>query len=184
MLSKSKKIPHIILVDDHLIFRQGIKSIINFENIGYVIGEASNGKEFINLLSTNKPDLVLMDIDMPEINGFEATKLALNIHPNMRIIVFSAFAEQEYFFRMIELGVKGFILKTSGLNELETAIEKVMNGEQYFSSEFQPFLQDEMPKEYGSDKVINSMERNDYSSKSDMLFFSWNNSEKLAVSIK
>ncbi|HEY6915462.1 MAG TPA: response regulator transcription factor [Paludibacter sp.] len=128
------KKPTIILVDDHLIFRQGLKSLITFENLGTVIGEASDGKEFIDLLSLPAPDLVFMDIDMPNINGMEATQKALELFPDMKIIVFSMFGDEEYYNKMIELGVKGFILKSSGINEVEQAIEDVMKGKTYFSN--------------------------------------------------
>ena len=129
------KKPNIIIVDDHLIFRQGLKSIITLENIANVIGEASNGIEFIELLSDLKPDLVLMDIDMPRMNGLDATEKALEILPELKIIAFSMFSDEEYYYKMIDRGVKGFILKTSGINELETAIQNVMSGDTYFSNE-------------------------------------------------
>ena len=127
--------PDLIIVDDHLIFRQGLKSLINLENIATVIGEASNGIEFLELLSKRKPDLVLMDIDMPHMNGMEATKKALEMIPELKIIAFTMCGDEEYYYKMIDLGVKGFILKSSGINELEKAIEDVMNGESYFSNE-------------------------------------------------
>ena len=129
------KKPNIIIVDDHLIFRQGLKSIITLESIANVIGEASNGIEFIELLSTLRPDLVLMDIDMPRMNGLDATAKALEILPDLKIIAFSMFSDEEYYYKMIDRGVKGFILKTSGINELETAIQNVMLGDTYFSNE-------------------------------------------------
>jgi len=129
------KKPNIIIVDDHLIFRQGLKSIITLENIANVIGEASNGIELIDLLSNLKPDLVLMDIDMPRMNGLDATEKALEILPDLKIIAFSMFSDEEYYYKMIDRGVKGFILKTSGINELETAILNVMSGDTYFSNE-------------------------------------------------
>ena len=129
------KKPNIIIVDDHLIFRQGLKSIITLENIANVIGEASNGIEFIEILSDLKPDLVLMDIDMPRMNGLDATEKALEILPELKIIAFSMFSNEEYYYKMIDRGVKGFILKTSGINELETAIQNVMSGDTYFSNE-------------------------------------------------
>ena len=129
------KKPNIIIVDDHLIFRQGLKSIITLENIANVIGEAANGIEFIELLSGLKPDLVLMDIDMPRMNGLDATQKALEIMPELKIIAFSMFSDEEYYYKMIDRGVKGFILKTSGINELETAIKNVMDGDTYFSNE-------------------------------------------------
>jgi len=129
------KKPNIIIVDDHLIFRQGLKSIITLENIANVIGEASNGVELIEQLSNLKPDLVLMDIDMPRMNGLDATEKALEILPDLKIIAFSMFSDEEYYYKMIDRGVKGFILKTSGINELETAIQNVMSGDTYFSNE-------------------------------------------------
>jgi DNA-binding NarL/FixJ family response regulator len=135
MISNSNNKPDIIIVDDHLIFRQGLKSLITIENIATVIGEASNGKEFIELLSHLKPDLVLMDIDMPHMNGMEATKKALELIPDLKIIAFTMFGDEEYYYKMIDLGVKGFILKSSGINELEKAISEVMLGESYFSNE-------------------------------------------------
>lgn len=129
------KKPEIIIVDDHLIFRQGLKSLITSENIASVVGEASNGKEFLQLLTHLKPDLVLMDIDMPHMNGMEATQKALEIIPDLKIIAFTMFGDEEYYYKMIDLGVKGFILKSSGINELEKAISEVMIGESYFSNE-------------------------------------------------
>lgn len=129
------KKPDIIIVDDHLIFRQGLKSLITSENFASVIGEASNGKEFIELLSHLKPDLVLMDIDMPHMNGMEATQKALELMPELKIIAFTMFSDEDYYYKMIDLGVKGFILKSSGINELEKAIQDVMQGESYFSNE-------------------------------------------------
>jgi len=129
------KIPTIIIVDDHLIFRQGLKSIISIENIAQVIGEASNGIEFLQLLEYITPDIVLMDIDMPHMNGLDATEKAIEIMPTLRIIAFSMFSDEEYYYKMIDRGVKGFILKSCGINELENAIQTVMKGENYFSNE-------------------------------------------------
>lgn len=134
MKTKTKKTPTIILVDDHLIFRQGLKSLITVESLGKVVGEASDGKIFVDLLSETVPDLVLMDIDMPHMDGMEATQKALEILPEMKIIVFSMFGDAEYYHRMIELGVKGFVLKSSGITEVEQAITDVMNGKTYFSN--------------------------------------------------
>ncbi len=127
--------PDIIIVDDHLIFRQGLKSLIATENIANVIGEASNGLEFIKLLAYLKPDIVLMDIDMPHMNGMEATQKALELYPDLKIIAFTMFGDEEYYYKMIDMGVKGFILKSSGINELEKAIEDILLGESYFSNE-------------------------------------------------
>lgn len=127
------KKPTIIIVDDHMIFRQSLTSLINIENIGKVIGEACDGEEFLNLLKFSVPDLVLMDIDMPNMNGMEATHRALKLYPNLKIIAFTMFGDQEYYDKMLELGVKGFLLKSSGITEVEDAIDAIMKGKTYFS---------------------------------------------------
>lgn len=167
----TKKKPDIIIVDDHLIFRQGLKAIINFEDVGSVIGEASNGEEFLEILKTRIPDLVLMDIDMPHMNGFDATQRALEILPDLKIIAFTVFSETEYYTKMMEIGAKGFILKSSGFNELENAIKLVMNGESYFENN----LKKEIKKEFDTHEIIPSLKNEDDLSekKNKMLFFPW-----------
>jgi len=135
MNSNLNRKPDIIIVDDHLIFRRGLKSILTIENIANVIGEASNGKDFLTLLSYLNPDLVLMDIDMPLMNGIEATRQALKLNPNLKIVAFTMFGEEAYYNMMFDLGVKGFILKSGGIKELEDAIRDVMKGKCYFSNE-------------------------------------------------
>lgn len=133
MRSPFVKKPSIILVDDHVIFRQGLKSLITVENLGKVIGEASNGAEFIEKLAFETPDIVLMDIEMPEMNGFEATREALKRYPELKIIAFTMYDDDEYLHKMKDLGVKGYILKSTGIGEVEQAISDVMLGKTYIS---------------------------------------------------
>lgn len=135
MILKPDKKPTVIIVDDHLIFQQGLKAMITAENIATVVGEASNGKELIDILTSCNPDLVLMDIDMPHMNGMEATKKAIELCPDIKIIALTMFDNEDYYYKMIDCGVKGFILKSTGINELEKAIHDVMLGESYFSNE-------------------------------------------------
>jgi DNA-binding NarL/FixJ family response regulator len=125
--------PDIIIVDDHLIFRQGLKSLITIENIATIIGEASDGNDLIELLSHMKPDLVIMDIDMPNMNGIEATRKAMGLMPGLKIIAYTMFGTEDNYCKMTDLGAKGFVLKSNGINELEEAIRDVMAGGSYFS---------------------------------------------------
>lgn len=136
------KKPEIIVVDDHLIFRQGLISVITVENIATVIGVASDGYEFIDLLSNLQPDLVLMDIDMPSMNGIEASRKALKLMPELKIIAYTMFGEDDYYFKMIEIGVKGFVMKSGPIETLEEAIQEVMMGKTYFSRQFQNKIAD------------------------------------------
>ncbi|MCG8698977.1 MAG: response regulator transcription factor [Bacteroidales bacterium] len=125
----------VALVDDHQLFRNGLRFILEeTEDISIVL-EASNGKEFIDMLQHVTPDLVLMDISMPEMDGVEATRLALEKQPELNVLVLSMFSDIEYYNTMIDLGVKGFILKDIDNQELLSAIRKVNNGGNYFSQE-------------------------------------------------
>lgn len=127
------KKPTVILVDDHHIFRKSLISLLTIENLATVIGEACNGIELLELLSDHTPDLILMDIDMPEMNGFETTQRVLEMMPQVKIIVLTMFEDFDYFQKMIELGAVGFLLKSSDINDFEKAIHQVMKGNKFFS---------------------------------------------------
>lgn len=125
----------VFIVDDHKLFREGIKFALSKKEGIEVIEEASNGSEFIEKIPFVDPDVVLMDIDMPIMNGFEATILALQQKPHLKILVLSMHADQGHYLKMIELGVKGFILKDSGADVLTNAISEVSKGNNFFSQE-------------------------------------------------
>jgi len=128
--------PTVIVVDDHQIFRKGLITLLNNENIASVIGEASNGQEFLDILETiDKPDIVLIDIDMPKMGGEEATRKALAKYPQLNVLTLSMFGDEGNYYKMVNAGVKGFLLKNSDLSELEMAIAIVGQGETYFSNE-------------------------------------------------
>lgn len=129
------EIIRVVIVDDHGLFRNGLKLLLGTTNQIQVAGEAANGIEFLELLNTIEPDVVLMDIDMPGMDGIEATRRALAMKPSLKIITLSMFGEDEYYYQMIEAGVKGFLLKNSELNELKQAIQQVAAGRTYFSEE-------------------------------------------------
>jgi DNA-binding NarL/FixJ family response regulator len=100
-----------------------------------VTGEASNGHEFLKLLDEGKPDLVMLDIAMPEMDGIEAARLALVKYPDLKIITISMYGDEGYYFKMVDAGVKGFLLKNSDFTEVKTALETVVEGGSYFSRE-------------------------------------------------
>jgi len=126
----------IALVDDHALFRNGLKILLNTNTKFNVISEAVNGKDFIdNLSSENMPNIVLMDINMPIMDGIDATEYVKTNYPKIKIIALSMFGEEEYYYKMINAGAKGFLLKNSDINEVIEAINLVINGESYFSQE-------------------------------------------------
>jgi DNA-binding NarL/FixJ family response regulator len=125
----------VMLVDDHKLFRKGLRMLIEALNRFEVIGEASNGREFLGLLEQQRPDIVMLDIAMPEMDGIDAARQALARYPDLKIITLSMFGEQDYYFKMVDAGVKGFLLKNSDFTEVRMALETVMDGGNYFSRE-------------------------------------------------
>ncbi len=125
----------IVLVDDHKMFREGLKFLLSKIRTTEVIAEAENGEQFIEQLHKITPDLVLMDINMPKMNGIEATEIARSMQPGLKVIALSMNGDENYYYKMIQAGANGFVLKQSGSEELEDAIETVMNGNDYFSPE-------------------------------------------------
>lgn len=125
----------VILVDDHKLFREGLKLLL--ENLTYIkkVDEAGNGKEFLKLIEKYQPDIVFMDIEMPEMDGITATQQALKLFPDLNIIALSMYGDENYYSQMINAGAKGFILKNSGIQDVEAAIQTVISGNNYFSQE-------------------------------------------------
>lgn len=126
---------NVVIVDDHPIFRNGMKLLLQRMKDVKVIGEASGGKSFLELLEKCTPDLVFMDINMPGIDGITATSEALRKMPGLKIIGLSSFGDSDTFNRMIYAGVEGFMLKNSEIEDFRKAITRVMEGGNYFSEE-------------------------------------------------
>ena len=135
MDTKSSQKLKIYIVDDHKLFREGLKLLLSNQEFVRHIYEASNGKEFIENLSFVDCDIVLMDIEMPEMNGIEATGAALRVKPGLKVIVLSMYGDEQYYYKMVDAGVKGFVLKNSGIEKVIEAIHRVAAGENYFSEE-------------------------------------------------
>ena len=125
----------IIITDDHQLFRNGLKILLNAFPEFEVTGEASNGEEFLRVLKESPADIALMDINMPEMDGIEATRKGLKLCPDIDIIALSMYGEEEYYYKMVDAGAKGFVLKDSDISEVKEAILTVRKGGSYFSQE-------------------------------------------------
>ncbi len=125
----------IILVDDHSLFREGIKLLVENEGYGQIIAEAENGQAFLDLMQTHQPDLVIMDIEMPVMNGLEATRQAVKMYPEIKILVLTMLNEKSNYIDLVNAGAMGFVLKTSGKQEFEKAIKAIAEGGSYFSND-------------------------------------------------
>jgi DNA-binding NarL/FixJ family response regulator len=125
----------IIIADDHQLFRNGLKILLNAFPEFEVVGEASNGEEFLKLLKTTPADVALMDINMPEMDGIEATRKGIKLCPAIDIIALSMYGEEEYYYKMVDAGAKGFLVKDSDISEVKEAILTIRKGGSYFSQE-------------------------------------------------
>lgn len=127
------RIVKVLLAEDHGLVRAGIRSLLQKLPWLEVVGEASNGREALALIRSHHPDVVLMDIAMPELNGLEAAARIRKEHPNTRIIILSMHASEEYVLQALRAGANGYLLKDASTAELELAIQAVVKGENYLS---------------------------------------------------
>lgn len=122
----------IFIVDDHELFRDGLKFVLTQIDGFNILGEASNGKEFLSALNTQTPDIILLDISMPEMDGIEAAQKAMSLNKDLHIITLSSYGQEVYYYKMIKAGVAGFVQKNANKSELEEAIRVVAEGGNYF----------------------------------------------------
>lgn len=125
----------IAVVDDHEIVRDGIKILLEDEPGMHIAFEAENGKEAINLCKEDTPDIIIMDITMPEMDGIQATKIIKDSYEDVRILALTMLSEDQHIRKMIKAGASGYILKSSGKEELIKAIKNIMDGQHYFSDD-------------------------------------------------
>ena len=129
-----KKI-NIFLVDDHALFREGLRFLLQKMDFVDQILDAKNGAEFLEKVVDVKDCIVLMDIEMPVMNGIEATRKALELDANLKILALSMYSEESYLSSMIEAGASGFLLKNSSFKEVKNALIDVMEGKNYYSQD-------------------------------------------------
>ena len=125
----------IILVDDHRLVLESWKLLLENDPRFIIVGECENGEDAIRVTTELKPDIILMDINMAPLNGFETTKRILSENPSVKIIGISVNNQPGYASRMLEIGGKGFVTKSSSFDELTTAILKVNSGGNYICEE-------------------------------------------------
>lgn len=123
----------VLVVDDHPLFREGIATLLQSTDIAELIGEATNGEEAVDLALRLKPDVILMDLNLPIKNGIEATRIITDSLPNVGILVLTMFDDDDSVFSALKAGARGYLLK--GANRMETlrAIQAIANGESIFS---------------------------------------------------
>lgn len=123
----------VVIVDDHQIFIDGVKALISGMDEVEVVGEANNGVDLIDLLSKLETDLILMDVNMPIMDGLEATQKVLEKYPDIKVLMLTMHDSREYIEKLLKVGAHGYVLKNTGKQELKEAMESVMSGIPYYS---------------------------------------------------
>src|SRR5260370_28296308 len=124
---------HILLADDHTILRAGLKMMLNAQPDMEVVGEAQDGRQAIHEAQRLQPDIVLMDITMPDMNGIEATKHIKKLLPDVRVLVLTMHEHDEYVFQALRAGASGYMLKETTATELIAALHVIQSGQSYLS---------------------------------------------------
>ncbi|MDT8392954.1 MAG: response regulator transcription factor [Bacteroidales bacterium] len=162
MIKDTENTLKIIIVDDHEFFRNGLKMVVNRLKYATVTGEASNGKEFIELQKEKPADLVLLDLQMPIMNGIEASEIAIREFPDLKIVILTMFDDEEYIDKMMDIGVHGFLLKNITRELLDQALQSIAAGNTYYSPELWSYFGkkfSEQKKEEGSELQFTKREQ-------------------------
>ncbi|MGG3449197.1 MULTISPECIES: response regulator [Bacillaceae] len=122
---------NIIIIDDHQLFREGVKRILDFEETFAVLAEGDDGAEALTLVEEYKPDVVIMDINMPEVNGVEATRKLVDKYPDTKVIILSIHDDENYVMHALQSGALGYLLKEMDAEELVEAVKVVAAGGSY-----------------------------------------------------
>jgi len=135
---------NVMIADDHLMVREGIKQILELDGDIKVIAEAGNGKECIELLDEKNTDILLLDINMPEMNGLKVLQYLKEKKTDVKVLILTIHNEVEYLIRAADIGVEGYILKDSDSSLLKKAIITLMQGETFIQPELRPMLKKRM----------------------------------------
>jgi DNA-binding NarL/FixJ family response regulator len=137
----------IMLADDHTLVRAGIRALLEKLPGVVVVAEASDGREVFELVQQHHPQVILMDISMPGLNGLEATARVIREFPKVRVIILSRHDNEEYFWQALKLGASGYLLKKAATAELSAAIHRVIGGEIYLTNEISSRLVKRFPSQ-------------------------------------
>ncbi|WMT58601.1 response regulator transcription factor [Truepera radiovictrix] len=136
----------LLICDDHAMFRQGLRSILETEEGFRVIGEAATGREAVRYALETHPDVILMDIQMPELDGVAATKTILEEFPDAKVIILTMYRQDRYVFEAVKAGARGYLLKDAGADDLISAIRRVDEGETLLRAELAASVLDEFSR--------------------------------------
>lgn len=156
MEKKMEKI-NVMIVDDHSLIREGLKQLLEFDGTIKVVGEASNGIECLEKIIICNPDVLLLDINMPEMNGIEVLKKMKADGTQIKVLILTVHNEMDYLMKAVDIGVDGYILKDSESSELKKAIRAVKDGENYIQPSLIPALNSQLVNRDFDKDLISSL---------------------------
>ncbi len=148
----------VLIADDHGVVRRGLRALIENSGEASVVGEAADGREAVRLAAELHPDIIVMDIGMPLLNGIDAASLIINRDPDTKIVILSMHSDESYILRALSAGVKGYLLKDSAESDILPAVRTVAAGRPYFSPAISAMLLDEYLQTMRKHKVQDSYE--------------------------
>lgn len=148
----------ILLADDHTVMRAGLRALLERQPNIEVVGEAENGRQTVELASAHIPDVVVMDIAMPNLNGVEATRCIISKQPAISVVILSMYSDESYVMRALEAGARAYLLKDSAVTDLIRAIEAVSQGKSFFSPKISRILAEEYVRALKEKGVVDSYE--------------------------
>jgi len=148
----------ILLADDHTVMRAGLRALLERQPNLEVVGEAEDGRQSVQLASSHVPDVVVMDIAMPNLNGVEATRRMVSKHPAISVVILSMYSDESYVMRALEAGARAYLLKDSAVTDLIRAIEAVSQGKSFFSPKISRILAEEYVRALKQKGVADSYE--------------------------
>lgn len=147
----------VMISDDHVLMREGIRQLLEFDGSIEVIEEAADGVECLEKLQTVKPDVLLLDINMPKMNGIEVLEGIRRNNMNIKVLILTVHNEVEYLLKAVDIGVEGYILKESESAELKRAINNIVNGENYIQPSLIPALNSRLVNRNSDKMKIDSL---------------------------
>ncbi|AEV32050.1 response regulator transcription factor [Owenweeksia hongkongensis] len=148
----------VLLADDHKMFLEGLYSILSHEEGFKILGQASDGVELMELLKTNQPDVIVLDINMPNMDGIESASKIVEEYPEVKILIVSMFKKSMIIEKLMKIGVHGYILKDAGKKELLAAVRSVAMGTDYFGEEVKQKIVEKMQRKNNGELELTERE--------------------------
>src|SRR5689334_18639074 len=144
----------VLLADDHTVVRQGLRALLAAEDDIEILGEAGDGRSAVQMAKKLMPDVVVMDIAMPQLNGLEATRQITHTIPSTKVLVLSSYSDDEYVQQLTEAGAAGYLVKQTAANDLLKAIREAQKGNAYFSPAIAKRLRDQCRQAFSSGQTV------------------------------